>query len=102
MRRARRKAIKGDWNATCDVCGFKYKASDLQERWDGLMVCDEDWEERHPQDFLRESRVEDDQSVPWSRPQGDIVQVDGLTGWIDTSEGDHPSDGTFDDNNGTL
>lgn len=34
----------GDWNAICDVCGQKYKASQLMKRWDGLMVCKEDWE----------------------------------------------------------
>lgn len=56
----------GDWNALCDVCGFKFKASMLQKRWDGAMVCASDWETRHPQDFLRvrKERI----SVPWTRP----------------------------------
>lgn len=31
------------------------------------MVCPNDWEPRHPQDFLRS--VPDHQAVPWSRPQ---------------------------------
>ena len=57
----------GDWNAICDRCGFKYKASDLKEEWTGNMVCKECWEPRHPQDFLR--GIPDDQSVPWSRPE---------------------------------
>lgn len=43
----------GDYNALCDVCGFKYKASELKRRWDGLMVCDQDFETRHPLDFFR-------------------------------------------------
>lgn len=43
----------GDWNAICDVCGFKFKASKLKKRWDGAMVCDNDWEPRHPQDLMR-------------------------------------------------
>lgn len=55
----------GDWNAICDVCGFKHKASEMTERWDGLMVGKECWEPRHPQDFLR-VRL-DDPSVPWVR-----------------------------------
>lgn len=56
----------GNWNALCDSCGRKFKASQLRRRWDGLMVCEEDYELRHPQDFLR---VQKEQiSVPWARP----------------------------------
>ena len=58
--------ILGDWNALCDSCGRKFKASSLQKRWDGLIVCKEDWEQRHPQDLLRVQREQI--SVPWSRP----------------------------------
>lgn len=58
--------ILGDWNALCDSCGRKFKASSLQKRWDGLIVCSEDWEQRHPQDLLRVQREQI--SVPWSRP----------------------------------
>jgi hypothetical protein len=58
--------ILGDWNALCDSCGRKFKASSLQKRWDGLIVCREDWEQRHPQDLLRVQREQI--SVPWSRP----------------------------------
>lgn len=43
----------GDYNAVCDVCGGEFKASQLKKRWDGLMVCWQDWEARHPMDFLR-------------------------------------------------
>ena len=57
----------GNWNALCDSCGRKFKASSLRKRWDGLMVCNEDYEVRHPQDFLR---VQQEQiSVPWARPK---------------------------------
>lgn len=55
----------GDWNAICDECGRKYKASTLWKRWDGFMVCAAHWEPRHPQDFVR--GVVDNQNVPWSR-----------------------------------
>lgn len=57
----------GDWNTECDACGQKYKASKLRKRWDGLMVCPKDMEERHPQDYVR--GIRDDQSVPFSRPE---------------------------------
>jgi hypothetical protein len=55
----------GSWNAVCDVCGRQHKAEDIQKRWDGLMVCKEDYETRHPMDFLRVR--EDDTTVPWVR-----------------------------------
>lgn len=58
---------KGDWIALCDVCGRKYKASNLKKRWDGLMCCDDDWEIRQPQDFVR--GIADTQIAPWLRSE---------------------------------
>lgn len=58
---------KGDWIADCDVCGRKYKASVLRQRWDGLMCCPDDWEIRQPQDFVR--GIPDTQIAPWLRPE---------------------------------
>lgn len=58
---------RGDWKAICDVCGRELKASLLQKRWDGLMVCQKDWEPRHPQDFVR--GVADTQTPMWTRPK---------------------------------
>ncbi len=57
----------GDHNAICDSCGRKYKASTMQMRWDGLFVCPEDYEVRHPQLSLRVHA--DKQSVAISRPE---------------------------------
>ena len=42
----------GDAWGICDVCGFRYYHSELQRRWDGLMTCGPDWEDRHPQDII--------------------------------------------------
>lgn len=66
---------KGDWIALCDVCGRKYKASNLKKRWDGLMCCDDDWEIRQPQDFVR--GIADTQIAPWLRdePANSFVAV---------------------------
>lgn len=61
------KLSHGDWNAICDRCGFKYKASDLKKEWTGLRVCGACFDERHPQDFVK--GVKDTQQVPWSRPE---------------------------------
>lgn len=45
--------VHGDNNCVCEICGFKFKASDLTERWDGKIVCADDWEPRHPLDGYR-------------------------------------------------
>jgi hypothetical protein len=58
---------KGDWEVVCDVCGRKFKASQLQLRWDGVMVCEGDFENRQPQDFIR--GVPDYQAPKWTRPE---------------------------------
>lgn len=59
----------GDWTLICDVCGKKIKASESLHRWDGYVVCKEDWEPRHSLDFIR-ARA-DKISVPFSRPEAD-------------------------------
>jgi hypothetical protein len=64
----------GDNNAVCDRCGRPFKASMLKKTWDGLWVCQRDWEPRHPQDFVKS--VKDDQTVKISRPWTDPVFVD--------------------------
>lgn len=75
----------GDWNAVCDSCGFEFKASELRERWDGFMVCKEDWEPRHESDFFRVRP--DDSSVPWSRPE----PTDNTTGTDVSGNSLHPA-----------
>lgn len=59
--------VKGDWNAICDRCGFKYKASELKDEWTGLKVCCTCFETRHPQTLIKVP--EENPSVPWSRPE---------------------------------
>lgn len=57
----------GEWNSICDVCGFKYKSSQLRKRWDGLMVCNQDYETRHDQDLIRAKPEK--APPPWVRPE---------------------------------
>lgn len=59
--------ISGDFWRICDRCGFKKRASQTFRTWDGLYVCAEDFETRHPQDFVRGRK--DNQSVPSPRPE---------------------------------
>lgn len=49
----------------CDVCGFKHHSEKKKKRWDGLIVCPEDFEADHPQKYLR---VEPD-GLPVSDPR---------------------------------
>lgn len=57
----------GQWNLICDVCGKKIKSGKSRHRWDGFVVCEDDWEERHSQDFVRARQ--DKISVPFTRPR---------------------------------
>ena len=59
--------VPGEWNCICDRCGFKFKASQLKEDWQGLRVCKDDFEMRHPQDFVK-ARL-DKIWVPWVRKE---------------------------------
>ncbi len=63
--------ISGEWNLICDSCGKKIKAHEAKHRWDGLVVCPEDWEPRQPQDFVRAKT--DKISVPFTRPRPEDV-----------------------------
>lgn len=86
------KYSSGDWITICDVCGRKFKASLLQQRWDGLMCCNKDWEIRQPQDFVR--GVADTQIAPWlrSEPSNTFVPV------TSTVTVDPVPPGTFNEN----
>lgn len=89
----------GEWKAVCDVCGFYFKNTQLKKRWDGLMVCEQDWEQRHPQDLIRP--LPDSPALPWTRPdpaagnpdlidytQAGFCSVTGRQGIADFGEAD--------------
>lgn len=59
--------VSGDNNLICDVCGKKMKSSKAKHRWDGFVVCAEDYEPRHPLDFVRARQ--DKISVSVTRPE---------------------------------
>jgi len=40
----------GDYWRECPVCGFDYLRSEMVTRWDGLLVCQADNDERNPQE----------------------------------------------------
>lgn len=61
----------GGWKVVCDVCGREFKDSELRLRWDGLMVDNDCWEPRQPQDFVH--GVADKQVPPYTRPEQEDV-----------------------------
>lgn len=76
---------KGQWNALCDRCGFKFKSGEIRKEWTGLRVCcgpgtNNCWEPRHPQEFVRGKK--DKQTPAWVRPEPEDVFV--TPGPIDT------------------
>ena len=59
----------GDYNCVCDSCGRKFKASTMRKRWDGFLVCKDDFEVKHPQLSLKVHG--DKQTVPIPRPEAE-------------------------------
>ena len=51
----------GNWKMACQRCGFWYPSSEIKKEWTGLLVCEKDWEPRHPQTLIQ---VRAETSVP--------------------------------------
>ena len=56
----------GSFYRSDDRSGFTRRADETKKEWTGLIVGDDLWEIRQPQDFVR--GVADDQTVPQARP----------------------------------
>jgi hypothetical protein len=91
-----------EYNTICDVCGFKFKASELKQRWDGPMVCKEDWEPRNILDFYRTRN--DVHKLPFVRSDNQVEHT-----WTPvfvnlTAVGTNTKTGTYreDDANSTI
>ena len=71
----------GDNWLVCDVCGCHVYSSDACQRWDGMVVCKQDWEPRHEQDFVRARK---DQIIPAGlmRPEqeDDFITIPPISG----------------------
>lgn len=73
----------GSFNRICDWSGFKVKAGQTRKQWDNWIVRDQDWDPRHPQEFLR--GIPDLMAAPDPRPESADVFVGTLndnTGWF--------------------
>ncbi|MEJ0093823.1 MAG: hypothetical protein WDN46_10370 [Methylocella sp.] len=62
-----RHFVGGDWYRICDRSGFKIRAGRTRKQWNDIIVREESFENRQPQDFVR-GRA-DPQIVPEPRPR---------------------------------
>lgn len=59
---------KGQWNALCARCGFRFKSGELRREWTGQRVCKKCYDPRHPMDT---QRVSPERSAPkWTWHEG--------------------------------
>lgn len=58
--------LSGEFNVTCDRCSKKIKAHKAKHEWTGFIVCEDCFETRHPQDFVKAQT--DKITVPFTRP----------------------------------
>ena len=70
----------GDWNVITDCCGMKRKFSECLKQWNGLIVCREHYDPRHPLDFIKSTH--DDQRVPIARPESTPVYLYDTEGTV--------------------
>ena len=70
--------IPGDHYVIDDRTGLKVRASETARQWDQLLVHQKNFEQRHPQDFVR--AVRDNQTVDNPRPRA----IDTFIGPLDT------------------
>jgi hypothetical protein len=57
----------GTWNCICHVCGGQFKSDEILKRWDGHLVCRDDFEVRHIADFLRP--ITEKNTIPFVSPE---------------------------------
>ena len=80
----------GDHWADCQRCDFQFRTGDMTKEWNGLWVCTDCYEARHPQDFLRvqEEKIAADQPINPSDTSNTISVTFAETDTVPT--------GTFD------
>jgi hypothetical protein len=64
----------GNWLLVCDECGLTYYNDKIHKRWDGAIVCEKDWEPRHPQEYVHARS--DPKPLTKVRPDTLVLTVD--------------------------
>ena len=63
--------------ALCDRCAFEYKLNDLKEEWNGLKVCPDCYEPKHPQ-LEPLTATADPEALYKPRPNNDKEEGEGF------------------------
>lgn len=74
-----KRYIPGTFYRICDMTGFKIRDFRTKKQWNNIIVRQESWEARQPQDFVR--GVRDEQAAPEPRPR----QTDTFLGPLTSS-----------------
>ena len=84
----------GDHWVIDDIYGMARRKSELRQRWDKMWMPANDWESRHPQDFVRarKDRISPDQPI---RPDNTGSEIINGPTYLADPHGTIPS-GTFD------
>ena len=83
MSTSERSLKRGIWAVTCAVCGFDFDSDKVRKRWDGVYVCEEDWEPRNILDFFKVPK--ENIAVPFSQKV-----VDTITNYASIDDTDSP------------
>ena len=67
--------VEGDYNALCEISGFKIKASQMARQWDGVLGRKDLILERNPQDYVQRAIIE--KSPQWTRVEPDDQSTNG-------------------------
>lgn len=60
----------------CDRCGFKTRYSKGKKTWDGLFVCDADWEAKHAQLYPPPIKYDEGKPYKNARPEPEDEFID--------------------------
>jgi hypothetical protein len=90
----------GSFYRICDRTGFATRAERTSTEWNNLIVRDDVYERRHPQDFVK--GVQDNQTVPFARPRQPNVFVGTSTASQFEVYGDLPTGPTFSVQGGSI
>lgn len=100
----RRTYKKNDYLAIDDISGQTHYASEMRMTWDGKFVHKDNWDPRHPQDFVRSKN--DTQTVPIARPRQEdqFITPNYFTGYLaqDNWNGVPPTATILQENNSEI
>lgn len=81
------KYVKGTHNAICDICGFQYKADTMRLNWLNQLVCNQDYEMKHP--LYEQPKQERSEGMPGPVIRPEPEDVFRETGDVDESSNEY-------------